>query len=113
MPSWRSHFASEGAVTTALWGTLTVKLILAVVALFLYVRLASWIGQKLHEADVQQQALVARAAEERAERVKRQRALLALADAIDAAPEEERLRMMREAESLGFIDSDDTSRWVA
>jgi hypothetical protein len=68
-------------------GQITVECILGGVGLFLYLLFASWIGGRLHEADVNQQA-----------EVERLRGLMAIAETIEAAPEPEKSRLVREVE---------------
>jgi len=81
--------------------------ILACVALFLYLAFVVWVGRKLHEADLRQQEEV-RINQEGCLRL----AILAtIADEVELMPDSpERRRLYREADALGFLDSDDLPR---
>jgi hypothetical protein len=92
------------AIDWARTGTTLVWVILIAVAIWLYLELASWVGGKLHEADLRQQ-------EEVRESCRKLALLSAIADEIETLPDSpERRRLYREAEALGFLDSDDLPR---
>jgi Tfp pilus assembly protein PilO len=88
-------------------GTSLVWIILIALAVFLYLCFAVWLGEKLHQADVRQQEEVSM----RSVECQRQAVLLTIAEEVEAMPDSpERRRLYREAELLGFLDSDDLPR---
>lgn len=85
----------------------TIYTILALFLAYLYLQFVLWVAERLHQMDVKAQ-------EEQAERCRRLAILSAIADEVETLPDgPDRRRLYREAEALGFLDSDDLPRMQA